>query len=842
MTLLRPLSWLVVWVVVLAAAGDAPCAGKPEQTAPAKRAEAARELLAAGTRALEAGKTAQAIHFLERAVKLAPDNEQAHLLLALARRRTAVVGGKAVLGRFAQARSVAKQTAEFDFQKALRDAQQAVAAPDRITDFEAAAGSLEIARNILETSKGYFTAGEYRRLRLELEDLSEWLAAKRRRWILHVAKGQEAQMRQAESRRIDAAHKARQEHLSRQIAKARTHIEERRYAPAARIIEDILRIDPRNTWAGEQLGLVRQLKYLKEQKTVARAIKTGTSKVLLDIQRSEIPWHEEVNYPTDWRQISMRRKPFTAELYREESQADRLVQEALGKSIESMTFDDAPLVDVLDYLRIVSGVNIHVRWPRLADAQITPQTRVSIHLKGVTVAKALQLVLEDLSRAGGPVTTDIDSGVLTITTKDDLRSLVFTRVYDVRDMLIELPDFNAPRIPFATLGTGEDGEGEDAGIFEDVGGGADVAGAAATTEVRKSKEAILANIIQTITDSVEPDSWRSAGGDIGEMKALHGQLVVTQMPAAHKVIWKLLGEIREAQNMQIHVDARMLTISRGFLERIGIDMDFTFHGPGDGSTFGNLVFAGNQITQDHATWATSVTGLVGGILTPAVPEALSVAGTFLDDIQVDFLIQATQASESGTLLEGVRLMLQNGQRSYILMGTQQAYVSSFDPVVGQNAVGLRPEVSWLPTGRILEVTAWISADRRYVMMTIRFENIPNVLLETYAFGGGWVMLPTVTRRSVESTVSCPDGGTVALAGYKESGQFRREAGVPILSKIPIISRAFVNRAMVRDELEVLWLITPKIHIPAESEELAFPGGEARLGHTAAGGRTLIGSR
>ena len=61
-----------------------------------------------------------------------------------------------------------------------------------------------------------------------------------------------------------------------------------------------------------------------------------------------------------------------------------------------------------------------------------------------------------------------------------------------------------------------------------------------------------------------------------------------------------------------------------------------------------------------------------------------------------------------------------------------------------------------------------------------------------------------------------------LGGQKIASEPEVEAGVPILSKIPILRRAYSSRSMVKDEQTLLILVKPNILINTEQEELAFP--------------------
>ena len=79
--------------------------------------------------------------------------------------------------------------------------------------------------------------------------------------------------------------------------------------------------------------------------------------------------------------------------------------------------------------------------------------------------------------------------------------------------------------------------------------------------------------------------------------------------------------------------------------------------------------------------------------------------------------------------------------------------------------------------------------------------------------------PVQAVLNVTTTVSVPDGGTVLLGGVKCLKEGRNMAGVPILNKIPYISRLFKNSGVGRDTESVMLMVTPRIIIQEEEEEL-----------------------
>jgi len=64
----------------------------------------------------------------------------------------------------------------------------------------------------------------------------------------------------------------------------------------------------------------------------------------------------------------------------------------------------------------------------------------------------------------------------------------------------------------------------------------------------------------------------------------------------------------------------------------------------------------------------------------------------------------------------------------------------------------------------------------------------------------------------------PDGVTVLLGGIKRLSEGRNEFGVPILSKLPYVSRVFKNVAIGRETQSLMMMVTPRIIIQEKEEE------------------------
>jgi len=344
--------------------------------------------------------------------------------------------------------------------------------------------------------------------------------------------------------------------------------------------------------------------------------------------------------------------------------------------------------------------------------------------------------------------------------------------------------------------------------------------------------------------------------------------VVTQTAANHQAIVELINQLRETKEIQVAIEARFINVNTAFLESIGVDLDFYFNlGSRLGSGTATDPWTGATVPMRTGTsaWGTgrpasdsftpisasqggaTFTSLIGST-TPTgggfslSEPALSIAGTFLDDIQVDFLIEATQANETTRVLSAPRLTLLSGTTAQIHVGRELTYISDVD-IESDISDGVVTRTidfdqDTLELGTTMAITATVSSDLKYVTLTISPSVTRLLALTFFPFDPGplltggelpegfedisFVQLPDTSVEQLTTTVAVPDGGTLLLGGLKTAGEIEREMGVPILSKIPIINRGFTNRGKLTDETTLLVLVKPTIIIPREQERREFP--------------------
>jgi hypothetical protein len=188
---------------------------------------------------------------------------------------------------------------------------------------------------------------------------------------------------------------------------------------------------------------------------------------------------------------------------------DKQVIDQLERTLPEVIFEGVGFNDTIDFLRDVTGANIFVNWKAMEAAHIDQNAPVTAKLRNIKFSKALRVVLDSAAGGKDKLGYDIDEGVITISTAEDLRKNTMTRVYDVR------------------------------GLIRPANGDA------AARDEKRIK--VLTDLIVT---SVAPKTWRDKGGSVGALRELQGNLIVTQTPENHEAIAHLLTGVRDLLDLE----------------------------------------------------------------------------------------------------------------------------------------------------------------------------------------------------------------------------------------------------------------------------------------------------
>ncbi|MEM9353583.1 MAG: hypothetical protein AAGA92_11270 [Planctomycetota bacterium] len=522
---------------------------------------------------------------------------------------------------------------------------------------------------------------------------------------------------------------------------------------------------------------------------------------------------QEISYGADWPDL-VRGRRAPGDTDRRRPLREIQIQKKLQTPVLPR-YNEMPLSQVVEGLSQLTGVNIHLDPRGLEQEGVSASEPVSLTLnQEISLESVLNLVLEPLH-----LTYMIKDEVLKITSEQLRDGDVYTKTYDVADLVIPIPNF----IPssniglqglindaYASMGYAQgpgvpgpvamvaDSQAAPAGMTgganalaqqlgagsissggSPMGGGPGGLGAAANAD--------FDSLIDLIVSTVEHDSWMENGTGEGEIQPFptNLSLVISQTQRVHEQISDLLEQLRRLQDLQVTIEVRFIRLQDDFFERIGIDFDFDIE---DGSGITDLGGGDTATTPFEPTRASASVGISnsgGGassftadldvpfsqdsfaLTTPTIGGQTQAISTFgfaiLSDIEAFFLIEASQGDSRMNMLNAPKVTLLNGQQGIVVDSSFVPFVISVIPVVGEFAAAQQPVIVVLSEGTMMTVQAVVSDDRRYVRLTLVpfFSQIGNV--DTFTFEGS-----TTSSSSSGSTDEDDDGNDESSDGATET--------------------------------------------------------------------------
>jgi type II secretory pathway component GspD/PulD (secretin) len=469
--------------------------------------------------------------------------------------------------------------------------------------------------------------------------------------------------------------------------------------------------------------------------------------------------------------------PFTFQTEKEKE-----IEHKLNSPI-SLDFKDAPLGQVIDDLHNMTGINMVIDKPALNADNISLSEPITIHLEGVSMKSALNLVLHQAH-----LIYIIKYEVLQVTTEAYAKGTLIQKTYQVADLVIpventSMPEYmdlqrlmdQTPKIGSGTVNgrtpyTGPlslpNGSAVDAASQQ----GSDASRApAGGVSVRQRGSTIEDVLIKMITNTIKPETWSAMGGPgTIEYYPLGMALVVSQTPDIQEQIAELLTALRRLQDMEVAVEVRFITIDEAFFERIGLDFNvnivqnntkwsqllvaqqfqpFGFNnnftpsggfvsgltlptGGIPGSNGNNAIFTPDLgIPIKSSSFGPAIPPFGGYPNTPGTDGGLSLGLAFLSDIQVFMFMEAAQGDVRTNVMRAPKLTLFNGQTSTLTVSDVQFFVTAVNFIQANGQIVISPQNTLIPTNGIsVSINAVISADRRFVRMSlpITIDNVTNV--------------------------------------------------------------------------------------------------------------------
>jgi len=171
-----------------------------------------------------------------------------------------------------------------------------------------------------------------------------------------------------------------------------------------------------------------------------------------------------------------------------------------------------PIEEFIARLAELTKLNFYVDWRQLEAVGLNTRSPITLDLSNASAAAFLKAALNNLGGGNVRIGFTIIDGVIHISTADDLQRYTVTRIYNVRDLIEEQIAWQRKRLDHPL----NPDEAEEA-------------------------------LIRLVQETIDPTTWRDAGGTIGGIRAFSGRLIVTQTAENQHALLQLLSALRRSK-------------------------------------------------------------------------------------------------------------------------------------------------------------------------------------------------------------------------------------------------------------------------------------------------------
>lgn len=314
-------------------------------------------------------------------------------------------------------------------------------------------------------------------------------------------------------------------------------------------------------------------------------------------------------------------------------------------------------------------------------------------------------------------------------------------------------------------------------------------------------------LVKKLMATVEPKSWAPAGGTgTVEYFPVGMALVVNTTPTVHAAIDKYLDGLRQIEDTQFAVKLVVATVSDAGLEKLGLARDFGVTRPGEVHTRVKFLSA------------------------EEVPA--------LDGLRAECV---DLSAPTITVLNGQEGVMSTGEVAHFLTGVNVQAVNGNLVFVPRNEP--------YQLGLEVKVRPGLSADGKFVKLALAARSrdltvrpvglIPLSTKIKPVFANGtpgtdapftqFLQDPRILTRSVDETVTVPDGGTVVFYGGPATTEETVRETAPMFTDVPFLQDLMAREKKVTGTNHLLVFATPRVIKPTACDEcVERAGGTGKL--------------
>ncbi len=286
-------------------------------------------------------------------------------------------------------------------------------------------------------------------------------------------------------------------------------------------------------------------------------------------------------------------------------------------------------------------------------------------------------------------------------------------------------------------------------------------------------------------------------------------LIIRDLPQNIDEVKALVATLDTA-TPQVLIEARIVEVDTTFSRELGVQWGGSYRGANGKTSYG---LTGVQDSTGASIPGGAVTAATTNPFTAAapvqsfavnLPAAVGLGsgggiafGILRDNLRLDLSLSALEASGKGKIISSPKIVTTDNKEATIEQGTQIPY--STVSASGTN-------VQFIDATLSLKVTPHITPDGR-VAMKLEAKN------DSQGDVAPGSTTPSINKKKATTEVLIRDGETTVIGGILQITRNESQAGLPWLSKIPVLGYLFRKDTNSTQNRELLIFITPKILKP-----------------------------
>ena len=272
----------------------------------------------------------------------------------------------------------------------------------------------------------------------------------------------------------------------------------------------------------------------------------------------------------------------------------------------------------------------------------------------------------------------------------------------------------------------------------------------------------------------------------------------------------VVSRLRTATPLQVNLQVKIAEVSRNLIHQIGTNLasaDFT-SGFKFGAATGRQIVSGQWTPGGYlGTGNGLVPGTGGSVASQQIGATTFAADTKLFGMNILAALDLAETSGLATTLAQPNLTSLSGETASFLAGGEYPY-DVFNGANNGNSIEFKQY------GVQLSFTPVVLADGR-ISLRVR----PTVSSLDFSIN---TKVPALKTRTAETTVELGSGQAFMIAGLLSNDTANNINKVPGIGNIPILGSLFKSRKFLRDETELVIVVTPYLVKPVNASDIRLP--------------------